>query len=86
MLDTERARQAQAAARPQVVGSVQQAMAPARDSGGGLGARAAIEHFFGGVTLIGADGVGRVGLGRVSGSNRGDAAPRTVGERAATAR
>ena len=61
-LDTARARQAQAAARPQVVGSVQQALAPARDSGGGLGARAAIEHFFGGVTLIGADGVGRVGL------------------------
>jgi hypothetical protein len=61
-LDTERARQAQAAARPQVVGSVQQVLAPAHDSGGGLGARAAVEHFFGGVTLIGADGVGRVGL------------------------
>jgi len=61
-LDTERARQAQAAARPQVVGSVQQVMAPASDGGAGLGARGAIEHFFGGVTLIGADGVGRVGL------------------------
>jgi hypothetical protein len=37
-------------------------LAPAHDSGGGLGARAAVEHFFGGVTLIGGDGVGRVGL------------------------
>jgi hypothetical protein len=62
-LDTARARAAQEAARPQVVGSVQQVLAPAGDdSGGGLGARAAVEHFFGGVTLIGADGVGRVGL------------------------
>jgi len=62
-LDTERARQAQRAARPQVVGSVQQVLAPApTEGGGGLGARAAIEHFFGGITLIGADGVGRVGL------------------------
>ena len=62
-LDTERARQAQQAARPQVVGSVQQVLAPAStEGGGGLGARAALEHFFGGITLIGADGVGRVGL------------------------
>jgi hypothetical protein len=62
-LDTARAREAQAAARPQVVGSVQQVLAPARtEGGGGLGARAAVEHYFGGVTLVGADGVGRVGL------------------------
>ena len=62
-LDTARAREAQAAARPQVVGSVQQVLAPARaESGGGLGARAAVEHYFGGTTLVGADGVGRVGL------------------------
>jgi len=62
-LDTERARQAQANARPQVVGSVEQVMAPARaDSGGGLGARAAVEHFIGGVTLVGADAVGRLRL------------------------
>ena len=48
-LDTARAREAQAAARPQVVGSVQQVLAPARaESGGGLGARAAVEHYFGG--------------------------------------
>jgi hypothetical protein len=62
-LDTARAREAQEKARPQVVGSVQQVLAPARgDSGSGLGARAAIEHYFGGITLAGADGVGRVGL------------------------
>ena len=61
-LDTARAREAQAAARPQVVGSVQQVLAPARAEGGGLGARAAVEHYFGGVTLIGADGVGRLRL------------------------
>jgi len=62
-LDTARARQAQEAARPQVVGSVQQVMAPsAAEGGGGLGARAAVEHYVGGTTLVGADGVGRVRL------------------------
>jgi hypothetical protein len=62
-LDTARAREAQAAARPQVVGSVQQVLAPARaEGGGGLGARAAVEHYFGGVTLVGADAVGHIGL------------------------
>ena len=61
-LDTARARQAQEAARPQVVGSVQQVMAPSRAESGGLGARAAVEHFVGGTTLVGADGVGRVRL------------------------
>ena len=38
-------------------------MAPSRaESGGGLGARAAVEHYFGGTTLVGADGVGRLQL------------------------
>jgi hypothetical protein len=60
-LDTARARQAQEQARPQVVGSVQQVMAP-RAEGGGAGARAAVEHYFGGATLIGADGIGRLQL------------------------
>ena len=62
-LDTARARQAQEKARSQVVGSVEQVMAPSRaESGGGLGARAAVEHYFGGTTLFGADGVGRLRL------------------------
>jgi len=61
-LDTARAREAQATARPQVVGSVEQVMAPARAESGGLGARAAVEHYFGGATLVGADGVGRLRL------------------------
>ena len=62
-LDTARARQAQTQARPQVVGSVEQVLAPGRaESGGGLGARAAVEHYFGGTTLVGADGVGRLRL------------------------
>jgi len=62
-LDTARAREAQRQARPQVVGSVEQSLAPARgESAGGLGARAAAEHFFGGVTLVGADAVGRLRL------------------------
>ena len=60
-LDTARARQAQVEARPQVVGSVAQVTAP-RAEGGGVGARAAVEHFFGGTTLYGADGVGRLQL------------------------
>jgi len=60
-LDTARARQAQEAARPQVVGSVRQVMA-SQAEGGGLGARAAVEHYVGGTTLVGADGVGRVRL------------------------
>jgi hypothetical protein len=60
-LDTARARQAQEAARSQVVGSVQQVLAP-RAEGGGVGARAAMEHYFGGATLIGADGIARLQL------------------------
>ena len=61
-LDTARARQAQQEARAQVVGTVQQVMAPPVEGAGGLGARAAVEHYFGGTTLMGADGVGRVRL------------------------
>src|SRR3954449_864261 len=62
-LDTARARQAQDKARPQVVGSVEQVLAPARAEGsGGLGARAAVEHYLGGTTLVGADGVGPLRL------------------------
>ena len=62
-LDTARARQAQGQARPQVVGTVEQVMAPSRaERAGGLGARAAAEYYVGGTTLVGADGVGRVRL------------------------
>src|SRR3954454_13359284 len=61
-LDSARARQAQEKAPPQAVGSAEQVMAPARSDGGGLGARAAVEHYFGGTTLVGADGVGRLRL------------------------
>ena len=62
-LDTARARLAQQDARPQVVGSVSQVMAPSQaESSGGLGARAAFEHYFGGTTLYGADAVGRLRL------------------------
>ena len=63
-LDTARARQAEATARRQVARSVEQVLTPARvGAGGGLGARAAVEHYVGGATLIGGDGVGRVRLG-----------------------
>jgi len=63
-LDTARARQAQANARPQVVTAVGQTLAPARVDANGLGARAAIERYVqsGGVTLIGADAFGRLRL------------------------
>ena len=58
-LDTARARQAQA--RPQVVGSVDQVLAPSRmDGAGALGARGAVEHYLGGVTLLGLDAFGRL--------------------------
>jgi hypothetical protein len=62
-LDTARARQAQEDARLQVARSVQQVLEPARVGGGGaLGARGAVEHYFGGVTLLGADAFGRLQL------------------------
>jgi hypothetical protein len=60
-LDTARARQAET--KPQVTASVGQVLAPARVAGGGaLGARGAFEHYFGGVTLFGADAFGRLQL------------------------
>jgi hypothetical protein len=61
-LDTARARQAQASARPQVVGTVAQTLAPAQvGDAGAVGARAVIERYLGGgdLTLIGADAFGR---------------------------
>jgi hypothetical protein len=63
-LDTARARQAQENARPQVVTTVGQTLAPAQVDGSGLGARAAIERYVSssGVTLIGADAFGRLRL------------------------
>jgi hypothetical protein len=60
-LDTARARQADA--RPQVVGSVGQVLAPARvGDGGALGARGVFERYLGGgeLTLVGGDAFGRV--------------------------
>ena len=62
-LDTARARQAQESARPQVVGSVGQVLAPARvGDAGAVGARGVFEHYLGGadLTLVGADAFGRV--------------------------
>jgi hypothetical protein len=62
-LDTARARQAQANARPQVVGSVGQVLAPARvGDAGAVGARGVFEHYLGGadLTLVGGDAFGRV--------------------------
>lgn len=63
-LDTARARQAQANARPQVVTAVGQTLAPAQVDTNGLGARGVIERYVqsGGVTLIGADAFGRLRL------------------------
>ena len=61
-LDTARARQAQ---KPAAAGGGQRGAGDWRRAGGeggGLGARAAVEHFFGGTTLVGADGVGRLRL------------------------
>src|SRR3982751_5563873 len=60
-LDTARARQADA--RPQVVGSVRQVLAPARvGDAGTLGARGVFERYFGGgaLTLVGGDAFGRI--------------------------
>ena len=84
-LDTARARQAQETARPQVVGSVEQVLAPARaESGGGLGARAAVEHY------LRRHDAGRRGRRRAPAAvaaaragDRGRAALRSVGGRAA---
>ena len=62
-LDTARARQAQQEARPQVVGSVSQVMAPSpAGDAGAVGARGAFEHYFGGsdLTLLGGDVFGRL--------------------------
>ena len=62
-LDTARAREAQAQARPQVVGTVQQVMAPAPTGDvGAVGARGVFERFFGGsaLTLLGVDAFGRM--------------------------
>jgi len=61
-LDTARAREAQENARPQVVGTVGQVLAPARvGDGGAVGARAVFERYLGGadLTLLGADAFGR---------------------------
>jgi len=60
-LDTARARQAEA--RPQVVASVGQALAPAQvGDAGAVGARGVVEHYFGGaeLTLAGGDAFGRM--------------------------
>ena len=60
-LDTARARQADA--RPQVVGSIREVLAPARvGDGGALGARGVFERYFGGgeLTLVGGDAFGRI--------------------------
>jgi hypothetical protein len=62
-LDTARARQAQESARPQVVGSVGQVLAPARvGEAGAVGARAVLERYLGGadLTLMGGDAFGRI--------------------------
>lgn len=62
-LDTERARQAQASARPQVVTAVGQMLAPAQvDDVGAVGARGVFERYFGGgdLTLVGGDAFGRL--------------------------
>jgi hypothetical protein len=64
-LDTDRARAAQS--QRQVVGSVDQVLAPSHvKTSATLGARVAGEHYFGvaGTSLLGADGVGRVRLWR----------------------
>jgi hypothetical protein len=64
-LDTARARAADV--RPQVAGSVGQVLAPSRvQAGGGLGARLGAERYLGaaGMSLYGADAVGRVRLPR----------------------
>jgi len=62
-LDTARAREAQAQARPQVVGSVRQVMAPEPVGDvGAVGARGVFERFFGGsdLTMFGVDAFGRM--------------------------
>src|SRR5262245_36274140 len=62
-LDTARARQAQEQARPQVVGTVRQVMAPAPGGDeGAVGARGVFERFLGGsgLTLWGVDAFGRM--------------------------
>jgi hypothetical protein len=61
-LDTARARQAQESARPQVVTTVGQMLAPAQvGDAGALGARAVFERYLAGgdLTLVGADAFGR---------------------------
>ncbi|HXU00829.1 MAG TPA: hypothetical protein VN903_07550 [Polyangia bacterium] len=62
-LDTARAREAQAQARPQVVSTVRQVMAPVQSGEeGAVGARGVFERFLGGgdLTLVGADAFGRM--------------------------
>jgi len=62
-LDTARARQAQESARPQVVTTVAERLAPARvGEAGAVGARGVFERYLGGqgLTLVGGDAFGRV--------------------------
>jgi len=61
-LDTERARSAKP--RPEVVKSVGEVLAPARiQQKTALEARGAVEYYWDGITLLGADAAGRIPLG-----------------------